>query len=132
MSEKYNKQRTCVWLTSNTLNKIDALKTMDDSASSRGEIIEKAVDFYKSHIDLKQDVDYVAPILKSLVEGTMNTYFDRLNRNLFKESVELNILIHCFGKMFNIDEDTYKKLRKIAVDEVKQTKGTISLVDAQD
>lgn len=132
MSEKYNKQRTCVWLTSNTLNKIDALKTMDDSASSRGEIIEKAVDFYKSHIDLKQDVDYVAPILKSLVEGTMNTYFDRLNRNLFKEAVELNILIHCFGKMFNIDDDTYKKLRKIAVDEIKQSKGTIALLDAQD
>lgn len=131
MSE-YNKQRTNLWLTKTTVAKIDALKTMDDSASSRGEIIEKAVDFYKSHIDLKQDVDYVAPILKSLVEGTMNTYFDRLNRNLFKESVELNILIQCFGKMFNIDEDTYEKLRKKAVDEVKRSKGTISLLDTQD
>lgn len=132
MSEKYKKAKTTVYLSSTTLDKLDSLKITEDANCSRGEIIEKAVDFYKSHIDLKQDVDYVAPILKSLVEGTMNTYFDRLNRNLFKESVELNILIHCFGKMFNIDDDTYKKLRKIAVDEVKQSKGTISLVDAQD
>lgn len=132
MSEKYKKAKTTVYLSSSTLDKLDSLKITEDVNCSRGEIIEKAVDFYKSHIDLKQDVDYVAPILKSLVEGTMNTYFDRLNRNLFKESVELNILIQCFGKMFNIDEDTYEKLRKKAVDEVKRSKGTISLLDTQD
>ncbi len=132
MSEKYKKAKTTVYLSSTTLDKLDSLKITEDANCSRGEIIEKAVDFYKSHIDLKQDVDYVAPILKSLVEGTMNTYFDRLNRNLFKESVELNILIQCFGKMFNIDENTYEKLRKKAVDEVKRNKGTISLIDAQD
>lgn len=132
MSEKYKKAKTTVYLSSSTLDKLDSLKITEDVNCSRGEIIEKAVDFYKSHVDLKQDVDYVAPILKSLVEGTMNTYFDRLNRNLFKESVELNILIQCFGKMFNIDDDTYEKLRKKAVDEVKRSKGTISLLDTQD
>ena len=97
-----------------------------------GESIREAIDFYKSHIDLKQDVDQFAPIIKAIIENTMNVYHERLNRNIFKLATEVGVNSLFLSKMVEIDKDTYEKVRLMVVDEVKRTKGTMSLYDAQD
>lgn len=132
MSKNYNKVRTCVWLLPSTIKKIDALIVEDETSTSRGEIIEKAIECYKSHTHLNQDIDYVAPILKDIIESTVKTYFERVNRNMFKEATELNILTRCVAKSFMIDEDSYQRIRKIAVDEVRKHKGSLNILEAQE
>ena len=132
MRTEHNKVKPSMYITQATLDKIDALKATDHSVSGRGEIVDKAIDFYKSHIDLKQDIDYFAPILKAIIESTMNVYHERLNRNLFKQSTELSVLSRCVAKMFEIDRESYEKIRLMAVDDVKRTKGTLSILEAQD
>ena len=127
-----NKKRICVWMSPSTLTKIDSLLITDATVSSRGELIEKAVEHYKSHRDFKEDTDYLAPIIKAIIENTMNVYHDRLNRNLFKQSTELSILTRCIAKVFEIDKENYDKIRLMAVEDVKRTKGTLSILDAQD
>lgn len=132
MSKNFNKVRTCVWLLPSTIKKIDALIVEDETSTSRGEIIEKAIDCYKSHIHLNQDVDYVVPIIKDIIENTLKVYFDRVNRNLFKEATEINILTRCVAKAFMIDEDTYRLIRKNAQEEVKKHNGALNILEAQE
>lgn len=127
-----NKKRICVWMSPSTLTKIDALLITDATVSSRGELIEKAVEHYKSHRDFKEDTDYLAPIIKAIIENTMNVYHERLNRNIFKLATEVGVNSLFLSKMVEIDKDTYEKVRLMVVDEVKRTKGTMSLYDAQD
>ena len=115
-----------------TLTKIDSLLITDATVSSRGELIEKAVEHYKSHRDFKEDTDYLAPIIKAIIENTMNVYHERLNRNIFKLATEVGVNSLFLSKMVEIDKDTYEKVRLMVVDEVKRTKGTISIYDAQD
>lgn len=127
----HKKLKTTIYLPSTTLKKIDALKVMDDTVSSRSDIIDKAVDFYKSHVDLSQDIDYVAPIIKSVIEGSIDVHFKNVNRNLFKQAVETGVLTLCISKVFDIDDEMYDKARKKAFEETKRINGTISLLDAQ-
>lgn len=127
-----NKKRICVWMSPSTLTKIDSLLITDATVSSRGELIEKAVEHYKSHRDFKEDTDYLAPIIKAIIENTMNVYHERLNRNIFKLATEVGVNSLFLSKMVEIDKDTYEKVRLMVVDEVKRTKGTISIYDAQD
>ncbi len=127
-----NKKRICVWMSPSTLTKIDSLLITDATVSSRGELIEKAVEHYKSHRDFKEDTDYLAPIIKAIIENTMNVYHERLNRNIFKLATEVGVNSLFLSKMVETDKDTYEKVRLMVVDEIKRTKGTMSLYDAQD
>lgn len=129
MSDNFKKQRVCVSLSPDALKKIDAIQAASGDCLSRGEIIETAVDCYKAQNDLKNNVDYVAPILKTIVEGTTQVEFDRLNRNQFKVAVELGILSRVLSKAYEVDTQTYQRLRKDVVDEVKHTKGILSFGD---
>lgn len=132
MQPEHKKVKPSMYITQETLDKIDALKVADHTVSGRGEIVDKAIDFYKSHIDLKQDVDQFAPIIKAIIENTMNVYHERLNRNIFKLATEVGVNSLFLSKMVETDKETYEKVRLLVVDEVKRTKGTISIYDAQD
>lgn len=132
MQQEYKKVKPSMHILQETLDKIDAIKAIDHTVSGRGEIVDKAVDFYKSHLDLKQDIDYIAPVIKSIMESTMAVYFERVNRNLFKLAVEQGVNSRCLSKIFEIDEDSYQRARKLSVDDVKRIKGTLSILDAQE
>ncbi|MBQ2972377.1 MAG: hypothetical protein IJE16_07510 [Ruminococcus sp.] len=132
MQNDYKKAKVTVYLSQDTLDKIDSIKVLEHTQSSRGEVIEKAIDFYKSHTDLKQDTDYLLPILKTVIENSIAVYFDRVNRNLFKVAVEQSVQSRCLSKVFDINDEVYEKVRRASVEDVKRTKGTISILDAQE
>lgn len=115
-----------------TLNKIKALQSIDkQSQLSRNQVIEAAVDFYFGYMTSELNQAYLCSIVGQKMEGMINSLSDRTARLQFKEAVELNLLTRLIASHFDISKSEYESLRKTAVNDVRATKGIISIYDAQ-
>lgn len=132
LSTPANKKfQTTVSLPAKTLKKIKALQELDKSNLSRNIIIENAIDFYFAYTTGEINQDYICSVYGKKVEGIIGNNTDRLSRLLFKETVEINLLTRLVASHFEIDKNTYDKMRLTAVNDSKSTKGIISIYDAQ-
>lgn len=121
-----------VQLPDSALNKLEALQALDAQTSlSRNSIIEQAIDFYFGYKTSELNQDYLCSIIGQKINGMINSATDRTARLQFKEAVEINLLTRLIASNFEIDKITYDKMRKTAVEDVKSTKGIISIYDAQ-
>jgi hypothetical protein len=75
--------------------------------------------------------DYLCSILGQKIDGMISSATDRTSRLQFKEAVEINLLTRLMASHFDISKMEYDKMRKLAVDDVKATKGIINIYDAQ-
>ncbi len=121
-----------VQLPDTILNKLEALQAIDSkNKPSRNQIIEDSINFYFGYKTSETSQEYLCSVLGQKIEGMINSSTDRTARLQFKEAVELNMLTRLIASNFNIDKQTYDKMRKTAVDDVKATKGIISIYEAQ-
>lgn len=115
-----------------TLDKLESLQSIDkQSQLSRNQVIEAAVDFYFGYMTSELNQGYLCSIVGQKMEGMINSLSDRTARLQFKEAVELNLLTRLIASHFDISKSEYESLRKTAVDDVRATKGIISIYDAQ-
>ncbi len=112
-----------------TLDKLESLQAI--KKLSRNQVIEEAVDFYYGYITSEISQNYLCSVIGQKTEGLINNSTDRIARLQFKEAVEINLLTRLIASSFDIDKNTYDKMRKTAVDDVKATKGIINIYDAQ-
>lgn len=124
------KFQTTVLLSTETLKKIESIKLIDEN-NSRNQIIEKAVDFYFGYITSELNQNYLLSVIGQKIEGVLNKNTDRTARLQFKEAVEINMLTRILASTLDIDKATYDKMRKVAVEDVKATKGIINIYEAQ-
>ena len=120
-----NKQRFPFWVTPTTMEAVDKAYK-DDNCKSKSEFIEKAVLFYLGYLNQEQNVDYLAPLIKTLLEGVLDQTEDRLSKLLFKVSVELAKLSNVLAASQEIDEDTLKRLQQRCVQEVRKINGMLT------
>ena len=131
MKQSNKKQQISVLLPQDTINKLSAMQKIDENISSRNIAIEKAVDFYYAYLNSEISQSFLCSVYGQKVEGVINNNTDRLSRLLFKTAVETNILTRLIATNFDIDKDTYDRLRRRAVEDAKATKGIISVYEAQ-
>lgn len=132
MSSTKKKKPTSVQLPVSTYDKIESLQTIDSQVTlSRNQIIEQAIDFYYGYMTSEISQDYLCSVFGQKIEGMLNGITDRTARLQFKEAVEINLLTRLIASHFDISKTEYDKMRKIAVDDVKATKGIINIYDAQ-
>ncbi|MGN0453667.1 MAG: hypothetical protein ACI4G1_00645 [Ruminococcus sp.] len=117
-------------LQEDTLKKIKSIQDLDGSATSRNAVLEKAVDFYFAYRTSELNQDYLCTIFAQKMEGLIGNSTDRLARLAFKEAVEINLMSRCIASHFDIDKDTYDRMRLKAVSDAKETKGIISIYEA--
>lgn len=125
------KTQIAIQLYDDTLRKIESLQALENNKPSRNKVIEKAIDFYFSYMTSEMNQDYLCSVIGNKIDGLINSASDRTARLQFKEAVELNMLTRLIASQFDIDKETYNKMRKTAVDDVKATKGIISIYEAQ-
>ena len=117
--QSVNKQQISVQLTLSTINKIESLKKLDDGKTSRNKIIESAVDFYFGYKTSEITQDYLCSIVGQKIEGMINNASNRTSKLQFKEAVEINVLTRIVASMMELDKDSYDKMRRKAVEDVK-------------
>lgn len=113
----------------------DLLKTCDNAisrtnATSRSDFISNAIEFYIAWLDSKNTTKILTPALESVIGSKILDTEDRIARVLFKQGVELAMLMHVVSATNDITESQLKELRKICVEEVKRNSGKYKFEDA--
>lgn len=113
----------------------DLLKACDNAisrtnATSRSDFISNAIEFYIAWLDSKNTTKILTPALESVIGSKILDTEDRIARVLFKQGVELAMLMHVVAATNDITESQLKELRKICVEEVKRNSGKYKFEDA--
>lgn len=125
------KERIPLWLYPSTLQAVD--RAMErGNYKSRSDFIERAALFYAGYLSGEDACDFLPPALVEAIRGTMHDGENRIARLLFKNAVELDMMMHVLAAGLEISGEDLQKLRGKCVQEVKKTNGAISLHDAVD
>lgn len=126
--EHEKKERIPVWLYPSTLAAID--KAMyQANCKSRSEFLENAAQMYAGYISANSAVKYLPAILVQAISATLQCSEDRIARLLFKETVELSMMMNVLAAGLEIDESQLDDLRWRCVQNVKKTNGSITFKD---
>ena len=93
---------------------------------SRNEFIERAVNFYVDYLAAKDDSGLLPPAIKSVIDGRLGMFEERMASLLYKVSVVVDTLANINAHAYEFDEDTLRRLRADSVRNVKQTNGILS------
>ena len=98
---------------------------------SRNEFIRDAVDFYLEWLNIESTEKFLTPALESVFSAKLRDTEDRLSRILFKIAVEQNVLARIVLEdgEYKYPEEFVEKIRRHAVQHLKETNGTLSLLD---
>ena len=99
------------------------------NCQSRNEFVERAICFYSDYILSQEVTNFLAPILVSTLRSTVKASEDRISRLLFKQSVELCMMMNVLAAGLEINESQLDDLRWRCVQNVKKTNGSISFKD---
>ncbi len=127
--EKEKKIRIPLWIYPSVEEKIQ--KNFEaDNCKSPSEFIEKAILFYCGYLASEEYRQYLPNVLVSTMQGSLDSFEDRMATLLFKIAVELSMMLHVTAAANEIDEDTLTQLRGLCVEEVKRLRGSVRLDDA--
>lgn len=127
--EKEKKIRIPLWIYPSVEEKIQ--KNFEvDNCKSPSEFIEKAILFYCGYLASEEYWQYLPNVLVSTMQGSLDSFEDRMATLLFKIAVELSMMLHVTAAANEIDEDTLTRLRGLCVEEVKRLRGSVRLDDA--
>lgn len=95
----------------------DLLKACDNAisrtnATSRSDFISNAIEFYIAWLDSKNTTKILTPALESVIGSKILDTEDRIARVLFKQGVELAMLMHVVAATNDITESQLKDLSK--------------------
>ena len=93
---------------------------------SRNEFVEEAIRFYSAHIISQEITDFLAPALVAALRATVQGSENRIARLLFKQTVELSMMMNVLAAGLEIDDSQLDELRWRCVQNVKKTNGSIS------
>ena len=119
------KQRIPVWLYPDTLRAIDTAMEQAN-CKSRSEFLENAARMYAGYISANNALTYLPPVLMSAVRGAVQDSENRIARLLFKQAVELDMMMNVVAAGRHVDDETLKRLRARCVQEVKKTGGAVT------
>ena len=119
------KQRIPVWLYPDTLRAIDTAMEQAN-CKSRSEFLENSARMYAGYISANNALTYLPPVLMSAVRGAVQDSENRIARLLFKQAVELEMVMNVVAGTMRVDEETVKQLRATCMENVKKTGGTVT------
>ncbi len=96
----------------------------------RSAFIEKAILFYCGYLTANDYREYFPNVIVSTTKGMLDSFENRMANIIFKNTVELSMILHVLAATHRISEETLADLRRMCIDDVKKINGTISLSDA--
>lgn len=123
------KTRIPAWIYPSTLDAIDrACEKIN--CKSRSDFLERAAQFYVGYISEQDACAYLPPALASAIRGSVLDTENRIARLLFKNAVELDMVMNVLAAGMEVDDETLKSLRARCVQNVKKTGGAVTFEDA--
>ena len=129
MSETFNKTKYGVYLTPETMEKIESLYKLHN-AESKSIFIERAIIFYCAYLSSENYSDYLPKVVISTIKNTLDAFETRMSKLLFNTNVELSVLSEVTAATIDTSELNLHRIRANCVKQVQQTHGFISLIEA--
>ena len=120
------KTRIHTRITADTERKIAAAIPLAN-CQSQNEFVEKALQFYCDYLTAGDCTTVLPPVYLSALKATIQSTEDRISRLMFKQSVEMDMMMNVLAYGMEISEDTLRDLRGHCVQNVKKTNGSITL-----
>lgn len=129
MSKEQEPVRTGFYIDKELLNRADEAigKT---NARSRSEFISDALEFYIAWLHSEENSKVLTPALESVIGAKIKDTENRIARVLFKQSVELAMLMHVVAATHMVRPEDMESLRKMCVNEVSKVNGKFHFDDA--
>ena len=121
-----DREKLAVRLEPELRERLERCYTMDGSRSRR-EYIENAIRFYTDYQEVQDAQSLLPKEIATAIDGRLGKLEDRMASLMFKHSVELDMVCGLLSSVFEIDEESLRRLRAESVKNVKQTNGRISL-----
>lgn len=134
VSSQYDEQRKTsvgLYIEKDVLNAIENSLPLTN-CTSRNEFITEAIRFYVSVLNRDNFSDLLTPAFESVVKARVRDSEERISRVLFKQGVELAMMMHIIAATNEIDNEKLNALRKLCCDEVSRLGGKYSFYDAVD
>lgn len=116
-------------LSESTMEIIDKHYQFDDY-NSKSEFIEEAIEYYDSYLNAEASTEFLESVIDDAMKKNMEAIANRIGTVLFKQAVEIDMMMHVTAATNDIDETTLSKLRGECVQEVKSSLGRISFDSA--
>ena len=129
MEKNSKKVKFGLVLTPETFEKVEQLYK-GDSAENKSVFIERAIHFYCGYLTAENYRDYLPKVILSTVQGTLDSFENRMATLLFKMAVELSVLNRVTAATVDVEELNLTRLRGRCVDDVKRINGCISFDQA--
>lgn len=97
---------------------------------TRNDFIRAGVEFYLQWLERGDSETFLTPALEQVITAKLRDSENRMSRILFKIAVEQNFLAHILASTTELQDYQIRKLYQDAIDEVRETNGSISVQDA--
>ena len=118
------KKHISLWLDEELLKECDEM-IKDGSAKNRSEYFETALKFYNDYQKGKEYGEIFGQTLMKVFQSTMNSFGNRMARQMFKQSVETSKIFWLMVKEMKINPEYADVLHDSCTEEVKKINGAI-------
>lgn len=125
-----DKLQIAAYLQKEKIIKLDTLISYTPDAKSRSDILEKAIDFFFAFTMNQLSQEYLCGVFGTKMEGLVNNLGTRISRGNFRTAVEMDMHTRMLASVVNLSKSDYDKMRIKSIKEVKQTNGSIDIMDA--
>lgn len=129
MSKEQEPVRTGFYIDKELLNRADEA-IQKTNARSRSEFISDALEFYIAWLHSEETSKVLTPALESVIGAKIKDTENRIARVLYKQSVELAMLMHVIAATHMVRPEDLESLRKMCVNEVSKVNGKFNFDDA--
>ena len=100
------------------------------NCSSRNEFIRAAIRFYITHLQSQDYSGILTPAYESVINARIADTEERIARVIFKQAVELSMMMHVVAATNDISENKLDELRRQCVAEASKINGQYRFEDA--
>ena len=120
------KEKFALYLTPEMKARLERRYTEDGSRSLTG-FIENAINFYLDYLSANSAGLFLPFSVQSYLDGRLDQFEDHMASLLYKQSVELDMVMSILADCVNLDEAYLRKKRTESVASVKKFNGRLRL-----
>ena len=119
-----------IWVTPELIDKME--KTIDETGCpSRSEFVRDAIEFYIAYHNQNKNVNFISPIISSVIKNEIDGAVRNISNMLFKMAVEESLLTEVLAWYADIDTDNLDNIRELCKYKVATTNGILSFKEAR-
>ena len=119
-----------IWVTPELIDKME--KTIDETGCpSRSEFVRDAVEFYIAYHNQNKNVNFISPIISSVIKNEIDGAVRNISNMLFKMAVEESLLTEVLAWYADIDTDNLDNIRELCKYKVATTNDILSFKEAR-